>query len=169
MINLNSNLTPRQWATYRLIKERAEQGRTTPIELIIRNYSFKDYPDGYKFKEKGANSHDVCPTVWLDIDAINWNPKIEKIILFNRKGFYRLASSKEEVEKYISDKYKVPALRKLARASLLLRKARKDGQGKLLTADGNPIFSSSQAREFIESLIPIFLNEINQEEGNING
>ncbi len=147
-------LTRRQHETYRLIKARTEAGNVTTISQIVSNYKKDEpYPDGYIWRDKTSWNHDNCSNVWKDINAINRSLEIEKSILFDSKGNFWCARSLEEVQEYVDKRYKKRAMILLARASILLYKARQNAQGKLLSVRNEPIDKKSRARAFVESFV----------------
>ena len=142
----NKKLTPRQWATYNLIKNASSRGESATIEQIIANYPESAYKDGYRRSERA--SHDPCKSVWHDIVALNASSEIEKIIIIDNFT-YRLATE-EEAEAYYQT-LKDKALRAFNRAYNIRRKIRKDGQGKLISCQGAIIVQDSTARRFVEA------------------
>lgn len=145
----NQKLTTRQWETYNLIKNASTRGGSVSIEQIIASYSASDYKDGYT-ASKGANTHDPCKAVWNDITAINASSEVEKIIIIDNFT-YRLATE-DEANAYF-DNLKKKALRAMVRAYNVKRKIDKDGQGKLISCQGEAIDDDSRARRFVEAFV----------------
>lgn len=144
----NSNkLTPRQWATYNLIKEASSRGESVPIEEIVANYPESAHEGGYSLS-RGAGSHDICKGVWTDITALNASTEIEKIIIIDNFT-YRLATEAEAEAYY--ERLQNKAIRALVRAYAIKTKMRKDGQGKLVSCQGKAIDCESTARRFVEA------------------
>lgn len=158
-------ITPRQWATYRLVRERSLKGLSTPLSMIFSNYCAADHPeDGYvwtktytdnfgskHWKEYKYQSETVCyRQVWSDINALKKSPELEKAIVFKHYN-YELGS-KDKIEKQ-RDEYKERAIKLLVRASILDKKIKADGQGKLISCQGKEITDDSQARRFVDSFI----------------
>lgn len=141
-------LTPRQWRTHDLIVANSQMGKITTQKDIYNNYPYDRElrPDGYRWKEKSGENHDHCTAIWEDINKINANNKVHKIII--PKNFtYKVAESQEEVKDFITEMYFEPAMAKLWRYSNLKRKALRDGQGRL------PLKDKSKEREYFESFI----------------
>ena len=145
-----TKLTPRQWATYRFIKNRSEDGRRATISDLIANYPYsEEMEDGYK-ASSNPNAHDKCKAVWQDIETLNKSSEIEKIIIIDNFT-YRL-SNKEESEAYAKKLYD-KAVKAMARYARIRRKMNKDGQGKLISCQGNEIDEDSEARAFVEAFV----------------
>ena len=144
-----AKLTPRQWATYNLIKEASSKGVSVSIEEIVANYHESAHKGGYSLSTS-VGSHDICGNVWRDVVAINASAEVEKIIIIDNFT-YRLATE-EEAEEYYAD-LRTKALRALQRASAIKRKIRKDGQGKLISCKGEAIAENSKARPFVEAFL----------------
>lgn len=144
-----TKLTPRQWATYNLIKEASSKGVSVSIEEIVANYHESAHKGGYAISTS-VGSHDICGNVWRDVVAINASAEVEKIIIIDNFT-YRLATE-EEAEEYYAD-LRTKALRALQRASAIKHKIRKDGQGKLISCQGKAIDDDSTAREFVEAFL----------------
>ena len=73
-------------------------------------------------------SHDHCFPVWSAVRAINASPEVDKIVIVDNFRYY--LATKEEAKAYIEE-LKEDAMRKLKRASDVIRKYRMDGQGDL--------------------------------------
>ena len=157
----DKQLTPRQRATYELIKANSEQGRMTSQKEIYANYAYdkETNPKGYRWNDN-KTVHDKCISVWFDINAINFSSKIEKIIISDNDYNYKLAESLEEVQTFAKTLYYDMAMAKLARYGNLLRKAKRNGQGKLLSVNNVPIDKTSKARPFVEAFIPNFTEDL---------
>ncbi len=145
-------LTPRQWATYNLIKERTEQGLITNQADIVTNYPFSETErkDGYVWNTN-KRAHDRCSAIWYDIEKINFNPRIEKIIIANDFK-YKLAETKEEAEAQAHE-YLDKAIRKLKRYWQIQHKIKLDGQGKLLSHNNEVIDEHSKAHRWFEAYV----------------
>ena len=138
-----NHLTPRQWQLYRLIKENSLNGRKTTQKEIC------DLIDGYEWNDS-PTTHDHCSAIWTDIKEINLSFELDKLII--SKNFEYWIGSKEETQEFIDDLWDALAPR-LMRYWRFKRKIDKDGYGKLLSNQLNPIDDESQAREYIESFI----------------
>lgn len=142
-------LTPRQWATYNLIKDASSRGEKVSIEEIVANYHESAHKGGYSLST-GVGSHDICGGVWQDVTKINASTEVEKIIIIDNFT-YRLATEEEAQEYYAEMRDK--ALRALVRANAIKRKIKADGQGKLISYQGVAIDEDSKARPFVESFV----------------
>ena len=141
-----SELTPRQRALYRLIKENTLQGRKTTQREIC------DKIEGYSYIDS-KNSHDHCPQIWVDVegeDGLNFSPSIQKIIIM--RDFEYWIGNEEEVEDYLTFKWKAIAPR-LVRYWMLKSKVANDGQGQLFDCDGKLILDGSRARGYVEAFL----------------
>lgn len=148
-----TQLTPRQWATYNLIKQNTLLGKETTQDEIIANYQYSnDRKDGY-VENKNPYAHDKCTVIWSDIMKINDSSIIQKQVIC--KDFkYKLSTSLEETKNFVDTVYYKPAMAKLHRRAVLLKKAYLDGQGKL------KFDNESQARDFYESFVKDITEEL---------
>lgn len=142
-------LNSRQWATYNLIKENSLKGQATAQKEVCDNYPAETRKDGYVWA-KGANTHDRCLKVWHDVHAINASSEVEKIIVMDNFT-YRLATEEEAGEYYA--KLQERALKALVRAYNVKRKIKADGQGKLISCQGELIDDESKARRFVQAFM----------------
>lgn len=117
---MKSELTPRQWALYNLLKNNPGK-RFTQAEIA---YSLKEY---YTLPVVNLNFHDSAARLAItdDIRAINNSDVIQKIIISDRNGV-RLAN-KEEFEKYIKGQFSA-IFRKLERTRKKAKKGGLNGQ-----------------------------------------
>lgn len=136
-------LTPEEWECYRIIRENSELfGRRTSQKEIAERLGLKWNDD--------PKAHDHCPKVWTIIEHLNMSGEIEKVIIsFN---FEYWLGNKAETEVYL-DKLWSDLMPRLKRYWTYYNKIKKDGQGKLLSAQLQPIDEDSQAREFVESYL----------------
>lgn len=126
MDETKSELTPRQWRLYNILKAQASVGKwTSQFDLYCYMSAWEDtrYPvvlDDSKF-------HNSRTRIMMteDIRAINNSAVIQKIILSSSKGVK--IANEEEWKKYKESKKK-SLLAQLKRYSILLQKARNDGQ-----------------------------------------
>ena len=140
-------LSTRQWRTHDLIVRNSQMGKTTTQREIYENYPFdiQYRKDGYVWRDN-PKFHDHCTAIWEDINKINASSTVHKIII--PKNFtYKVAESQQEVREFIEEYYLAPAMAKLWRYSNLLRKSRRDGQGRL------PLKDNSKEREYFESFV----------------
>ena len=145
-----SELTPRQWALYRLIYTNSLvlNKKTTQREIYesIRGYEWND----------SETAHDHCPAIWSDITANNLSFSHDKIII--SKQFEYWIGNEEETKEFIDDLWGQLAPR-LMRYWFYKAKIKRNGLGKLLSNDLQPINDTSKAREFVESFNPYKVSE----------
>lgn len=146
-----SNLTPRQWALYRLIYDNSIkfQRKTTKREIYE---ALKDY--GYEWNDS-ESTHDNCSAIWTDIAANNLSFAHDKIIISKNDEYW--IGTKEDTDKFLEDLWNQLAPR-LMRYWFYKEKVKGNGQGKLLSNELNPIDDTSKAREFVESYNPYRVN-----------
>jgi hypothetical protein len=145
----SKRLNPRQWATYRFIKDLSEMGKEATQFAIYLNYQKNLHDDGYVWEENPKHG-DHCRLIWSDIKAINESPEVEKIIVID-KYTYRLGTDWECIEYYSYLKKK--ALLLMKRAYTIFGKMSKDGQGKLISDQDKMIGDNSAARPFVEAFM----------------
>lgn len=133
-------LTPEEWKLYRIIKANSLMGKKTTQKEIcnLMGYKYNDDP----------KAHDPCPKVWTLIKNLNESNEIEKIIIsFN---FEYWLGNEQETKVYM-DKLWNDLEPRLVRYWKYLKKIKKNGQGKLLSTQLEPIDEESHARKFVES------------------
>lgn len=102
--------------------------------------------DNYQIND-GPRSHNPCPALWFDKEAINENPEVEYPVIYDNYCV-KIPSSMEELKKYYTDPIEARAKKMLWRIGLVKNKARKDGQMKIeIGEDGKP------TEHFIEAMI----------------
>lgn len=121
---MKSELNPRQWALYNLLKNHPDR-YLTQLEIA---YALKEFYDTSFYNDQ---FHDSATRHLLtkDIRAINKSEVIQKIIISTSKGV-KIASS-EEFAKYINAEF-ASIFRKLARTRQKARKAGLDGQMRIV-------------------------------------
>lgn len=152
-----SDLNPRQWATYRLIREKSLAGSFCTQKDICLNFP-RFGEDGREIDEDGYNyvenpSHgDHCRTILDDVYAINESYEIEKIVVV-KDMTYRLGTEEECADYYW--RLVIPAGKKEHRAKLIKDKMEQDGQGQLLSRSLREIYKTAdkKTREYIEAYI----------------
>ena len=149
-IERTSNLTPRQWAVYRLIY-------TNSIVLHKKTTQREIYEsiNGYEWNDD-EKCHDHCPAIWKDITENNLSFSHDKIII--SKNFEYWIGDEEETQQFLNGLWNQLAPR-LMRYWFYKNKVARNGQGKLLSNNLDPIDSNSKAREFIESYNPYKVGE----------
>jgi len=156
-----SDLNPRQWATYRLIRSRSLIGGFCTQREIADNYPrfARDEKgnlrmvneDGYCWVEDSSHG-DHCRTILSDVYAINESYEITKILVAIDYQ-YRLGTEEECADYYW--KMKISGNMKEHRAALIKAKMRQDGQGQLLSRRLKAVYDGSdkKTKKFIESFI----------------
>jgi len=135
-------LTPEEWELYRIIRENSLLDKKTTQKEICEKLGLTYNTD--------PKAHDPCPKIWTMITHLNLSSEIEKIII-THEFTYWLGGELET--KVFLDKLWSDLEPRLFRYWAYLRKIRKNGQGKLLSAQLQPIDEDSQAREFVESFL----------------
>ena len=150
VIERHSELTPRQWALYRLIYNNSLvlKRKTTQKEICdsIRGYEWND----------SETAHDHCPAIWTDITANNLSFSHDKVII--SKNFEYWIGNEQETQDFIDNLWNQLAPR-LMRYWFYKAKVKRNGLGKLLSNDLQPITDDSKAREFIESYNPYRISD----------
>ena len=135
-------LSPRDWEVYRLIYHNSivENRRTSQREIYEKVSGFNWNDD--------ITAHDHCPMIWTSIKNNNESLEHEKIIIsFN---FEYWIGNEQETKVYL-DKLWNDLAPRLVRYWKYLGKFKENGQGKLISCQGNPIDDESEARRFVES------------------
>ena len=139
-----SELTPRQWALYRLIRYNSlvEHRKTTQKEICDKLGEY-----GYKWDED-EKCHDHCVPIWKDIKDNNESYEHDKIII--SKNFEYWIGNEEETQEFLNQLWKYLCPR-LVRYWNYKEKVARNGQMLLFSRRMNPIDENSKARAFIES------------------
>lgn len=121
---MNSELNPRQWAVYNLLKNNPDRYMTQlDIVVALKDWFMLDFTAD-TFHDSNARH-----TLTKDIREINKSETIQKIIISNNKGV-KIASS-AEFEQYINAEF-ASIFRKLARTRQKAKKAGLDGQMRIV-------------------------------------
>lgn len=148
---MEKKLNSKQWRLYNFIKFITEQGRWTDKKEICTELN-----DLYSLQTTKNETSEInnCPAIYQDIKAINNSNEIEKIVVVDKNKIY--LGSEEHCKDY-AEKLKIKALKLLKRSWALTHKINSDGQGKIISCQGNVITEESKARDFVEA----FVKEIN--------
>lgn len=138
-------LTTRQWKTYNAIKEATENGKT-----ISRRELYLLQPNEYEWNDN-ARTHDQCLSIRNDVNAINDSEEIEKIVIYDAKGNFKLAETAEEVYDFLYRVYCRVAVEKFRKMRRIKQKMSANGQGKLISTKGDVIDDNSKARDYVEA------------------
>ena len=141
--NNKSLLTPRQWALWRLVEHNSlvEHRKTTQREIYEQ---LQDY--GYVWNEE-ESCHDHCVAIWKDIKDNNESLEHNKIII--SKNFEYWIGSEEETNEFMDNLWKALEPR-LTRYWNYYKKLKRNGQGKLLSNQLEPIDEDSKAELFFQ-------------------
>lgn len=164
----DTNLTTRQWKTYNLIRDNSLLGRVTTPREIVDNYSCNMYKDGYVWTDNPRN-HSHCSTIWQDVNDINSEWNIAKILIWDEDYNYKFAETPEEVKEFCNRIYWKKAMSKLWRHGNLTRKVRRDGQCRFLFDDKSKAREYWQAffNEHLEDMVNMSMEESTHEESDI--
>lgn len=148
---MEKKLNSKQWRLYNFIKFITEQGRWTDKKEICTELN-----DLYSLQTTKNETSEInnCPAIYQDIKAINNSDEIEKIIIVDSNKIY--LGSEQQCYDY-AEKLKAKAIKLLKRSWTIHSKAISDGQGKIISCQGNVITEESKARDFVEA----FVKEIN--------
>lgn len=145
-------MTPRQWWLYRYLLER-DPNEWVDLKTICEDCDCDILYTGERYTyTTSAKSHNPCVAIYLDVEAINESPEVDKIILYRERKLKFPTSIEEAEEHYLSDLLK-RGRKILARYGQAVRKLSKDGQGKILSNRLVPINDSKGAKEFVEALM----------------
>lgn len=142
----DKKLTPRDWELYRLIYHNSlvENRHTTQKEIC-------DKIDGFTWNDD-ITAHDHCVAIWTSVKNNNESYEHEKIIISNNFEYWIGTHGEDKV---FLDKLWNDLQPRLKRYWKYLKKVRANGQGKIISCQGQPIDENSNAREFVESFICI--------------
>lgn len=124
---MKSELNPRQWAVYNLLKNNPDRYMTQQ-EIC---HALPNHYISFEAEKNETPFHDSAARQLLtgDIRTINKSDVIQKVIISNRRGV-KIASS-AEFEQYINAEF-AAIFRKLARTRQKARKAGLDGQMRIV-------------------------------------
>lgn len=154
-------LTDRQIWLYEYLFEAAATNphRWVSVREIVEALHKDPYfgsPNRYVWLNN-PKSHNPCPSVWADKEAINACIFVDAPILYNNYGL-KLAVSWEEAEEYYTDDLIAKAKKMLWRAGVCKRKILRNGQMEIdLDENGNP------TERFVQSVISDMAAEIAKE------
>lgn len=141
-----NQLTPKEWALYRILKENTANNKPLSIKEICDLL-----PDYFKLgKSNGGDKNTNCSAIYKAIDTINNSTEVEKIIIVDNNRIY--LGNEQQTKEYAS-KLKVRALKQFKKYWNVVNKSQVDGQGKLVSCQNNVIDKASRARDFVESFV----------------
>jgi hypothetical protein len=138
-----TKLIPRQWALYRLIRHYSlDLGKK-----ITQREICDLLPEYYKWNDD-IKTHDHCVMIWGDIKNLNLSYEIDKIVISDNYEYW--LGDQEQTKEFINGLWD-DLFPRLSRYWAYKQKVARNGQGKLLSDQLQPIDDESKAREFIES------------------
>lgn len=157
-------LTPRQkWLLdYVVAENRIEPTRWIPLREIVESMDCDlSYGEGdnYRINENPA-SHNPCPSLWSDKEAINADPTVDTPLIYNNYAI-KIPSSLEELNEFYANDLEARAKKMLWRMGVVRNKARRDGQMAIeVDAEGNP------TERFVEAIVRKAAMEIAEEKSD---
>lgn len=140
-------LTPRQWRLHDLLSDGKHDryySKKEICEMLPEHYTYNTNP----------HKHDKCIDIYNDSKALQdaWS-LIGKVLIRNPQGDIKFAKDDAEAEEYAERLYQ-RAMTPLIEYSIIKRKIRRDGQGRLISGRGDVIDEKSLANQFWESFAP---------------
>lgn len=135
-------LTPKHWRAYNAIKRASGEGRSLSQKELCQEA-------GLAYQETSKHG-DHCRELWDIVQDINGSPEVDEVINAD-KYEYRIATADEAdaMVRKLSDR----ALKILSRRSVIMRKMRQNGQGKLIDNRGREMAEASKAKPFHETYL----------------
>lgn len=143
-------LTSRQWWLYNFLGKHPD-GWFDEVDIAISNINDLGY-GGERYELTANPKGSKCSAIWSDMEAINFSYETDKIIITKNRS-YKMASSKDEIDEFYLNTLHEKAMRALVRCSIITKKVKADGQGKLLTLKGVELTEESRAKRFIEAFV----------------
>ena len=143
-------LTDRQEWLVGYLKAKAEEDPkkwSTMQEIVDAINNDLTYCGEVYEMTSNPRSHNPCPALWADKEAINANWDVDTPIIYN--GYcLKIPTSLKEVDEYYCNDLRARARKMLWRSGVARNKAMRDGQMKIeIGPDGKP------TERFIEALI----------------
>ena len=147
-----TNLSPRCWWLYRLVKSYSEQGKRISLEEIVEyqnaNKEKLTFTNFYQIDQDDKNKN--CSAIYEDKDQINESEEIDKILCCKNREFY-IGSEQENIE------YHNKLMKKVCdyshKAKLIREKISQNGQMKLFTYDLVEMEKSKNGRDYHETYL----------------
>ncbi len=140
-------LTPIHWDLYRYVEFKTLGVKETVSKREIYEHLLANGHDVYWHDSPKA--HDHFPRLWNLVNEINESTEVDKIIVFDHDGNYRLGNEKETLAHWHSYYVKMEKARE--RHLAILQKIKRNGQGKLLSNQGVEITEQSLAKLYHET------------------
>lgn len=158
-------LTPLHWSVYRAIRANTLAGldpltQRQLVDLVNADMESMGHKERLAYNEKDYNHCRALHTICNDL---NESPQVEKPISI-RKYTYCLGTQEED-ERYAAKLIR-DGKRKLRRASIVINKIKKHGQGKLVDCHGKVL--TSEDIDFVEAFIVNESKPSEQQEGDSN-
>lgn len=155
--NLNNHLDTTAWRLYDLIKYNSvvENRKTTQKEICDKLNEL-----GFVWNDE-ITTHDHCPKVWTVVNQINNSWEVDKVII--SKNFEYWLGNEEETQNFLDSLWQQLSPR-LCRYWNFKQKLSRNGQGKLISNQGEVITDTSKARRFVESYLENEVEENGEEE-----
>jgi hypothetical protein len=126
-----TKLTPRQWALYRLIRHYSlDLGKK-----ITQREICDLLPEYYKWNDD-IKTHDHCVMIWGDIKNLSLSYEIDKIVISDNYEYW--LGDKTQTDDFINGLWD-DLFPRLSRYWAYKRKVARNGQGKLLSDQLQPI------------------------------
>lgn len=144
-----NNLTPRQWWLYKQLKNYG--GIPASFRRICEDCDCDLLYSGARYHyNTNPKYHDPCLSIRADVEKINASERVDKIIIIKDNQAWIANGYDDAVKNYLDIQYK-KAMRALRRFATVRKKARADGQGKIISCAGAMIEDDSDAKRFISS------------------
>ncbi len=147
-IDIESKLTPKHWALYRFIEKRTLDTEDKIPQREIYEYMLNEGYD-VTWKDDQNQHNDHCRWLWSLVQEINFSSEVDHIIVHDRDYNYCLGSANETLKLWHHFYERSETAKK--RHARLLAKIKRNGQGKLLSNQGQPIDEHSLAKAFHET------------------
>lgn len=151
------NLTKRQeWLLEYLKKQNAKDPkRWVPLDEIADAILCDFLYQGEWYERNDSpKSHNPCPSLWADKEAINADPDVEYPVIYSNYAV-KIPCSLDELNEFYADDLEKRAKKMLWRMGVVRNKAKKDGQMKIeIGPDGKP------TERFINAIIRAAAEEI---------
>ena len=145
-------MKPIDWFVYRLLEERTLGNKESVTQREIYE-ACKEAGYDVAWNESQNFHNDHCRWLHDVVDRINYSTEVDKMV-GHHCWKYRLLDEKESAALVLvfNSRERKARERKIA----ILEKMRRNGQGKLLSNQGNPIDEESKAKEFHEAFNEYF-------------
>ena len=153
---MNPTQKRQKWLLEYLKRENGKDpARWIPLQEIVDAIHCDFLYDGDFYEtNESPTSHNPCPSLWADKEAINADPDVECPIIYNNYAV-KIPCSMDELNQYYANDLEQRARKMLWRMGVVRNKAKKDGQMKIeIGPDGKP------TERFINAIIRAAAEEI---------